>query len=373
MQNPVPRLIPKSAQERYLSSLSVLGRNPLSRPALERDPAATTQLDSIVAWGWYVDGVRQPAVDLTTAARRASAGEGFVWLGLKDPTDDDLQALAPQFDLHPLAIEDAVEGHTRSKLEMFGDDLFMVVSTIAYVDHEELTDSSEVVRTGQVMVFLSKHFVITVRKGEHAQLSELRQTMEADPERLAQGPSTVLYAILDKIIDDYMDVTRDFEEDIDQVETLVFSKHGEHEVERVYQLKRELIEFKRGVVPLGQPLLRLATRDYSMIPHESRAYFRELSDHHTEAAEAVASFDEVLSTILTAGLARASVADNVDTRKISAWVAIVAVPTFLAGVWGMNFKNMPDTQLQDGYFIALGIMLAVMIGLYIGFKRNKWL
>ncbi len=196
------------------------------------------------------------------------------------------------------------------------------------------------------MVFLSKHFVITVRKGEHAQLSELRHKMEADPERLAQGPSTVLYAILDKIIDDYMDVTRDFEEDIDQVETLVFSKQGEHEVERVYQLKRELIEFKRAVVPLPQPLQRLATRDYSMIPHESRAYFRELSDHHTEAAEAVASFDEVLSSILTAGLARASVADNVDMRRISAWVAIVAVPTFLAGVWGMNFTNMPDTQLQ---------------------------
>ncbi len=375
MANPSQRFNPKSAQERYLSSLSVLGRNPLSRSGAKRPLVDTVseKLDSVVAWGWYVDGIRQPSADLSTAARRANAGEGFVWLGLKDPTDDDLQALSPQFNLHPLAVEDAVEGHTRSKLEMFGDDLFMVVSTIAYVEHEELTDSSEVVRTGQVMVFLSKHFVITVRRGEHAQLSELRHKMEADPTRLAQGPSTVLYAILDKIIDDYMAVTADFEEDVDELETRVFSKQGEHEVERVYQLKRELIEFKRGVVPLAQPLLRLATRDYSMIPHEARAYFRELSDHHTEAAEAVASFDEVLSSILTAGLARASVADNVDTRKISAWVAIVAVPTFMAGIWGMNFKYMPDLQLHYGYLFALGAMLVVMVGLYLGFKRNRWL
>jgi magnesium transporter len=362
----------KTPRERYLSSLSVLGRRPASigQPLTGMPKPAPS---SVVAWGWYVNGLRQPVSDLGTAARRACGGEGFVWLGLKDPTDADLEALSPQFDLHPLAIEDAVHGHSRSKLEMFGDDLFMVISTVAYVDHEMLTDSSEIVSTGQVMVFCSKHFVITVRRGEHAQLSSLRRSMEADPERLAQGPSTVLYAIADKIIDDYMDVVREFETDVDEVESLVFSRQGSHEVDRVYQLKRELIEFKRSVVPLGLPLQRLATRDFSMVPHESRAYFRELADHHTEAAEAVAAFDEVLVSILQAGLARASVADNEDMRKISAWVAIVAVPTFLAGVWGMNFANMPDTQLKYGYFIALAIMATVMVCLYLGFKKNRWL
>ncbi|MGI8459234.1 MAG: magnesium and cobalt transport protein CorA [Propionibacteriaceae bacterium] len=361
----------KTPRERYLSSLSVLGRRPdHGRPAAD---VPTPAPSSVVAWGWYINGTRQPAADLGTAARRACSGEGFVWLGLKDPTDADLLALSPQFDLHPLAIEDAVHGHSRSKLETFGDDLFMVISTVAYVEHEKFTDSSEIVSTGQVMVFVSRHFVITVRRGEHAQLSALRRSMEADPERLAQGPSTVLYAITDKIIDDYLEVVREFETDVDEVESLVFSRQGSHEVDRVYQLKRELIEFKRAVIPLGAPLQRLATRDFSMVPHEARAYFRELADHHTEAAEAVAAFDEVLTSILQAGLARSSVADNEDMRKISAWVAIVAVPTFLAGIWGMNFVNMPDTQLKYGYLFALGVMAAVMILLYLGFKKNRWL
>ena len=253
--------------------------------------------------------------------------------------------LAEQFDLHPLAIEDAAHGHTRSKLEMFGDDLFMVISTVAYVDHEELTDTSEIVSTGQVMVFLGPHFVITVRHGEHAQLSELRRSLESQPERLAQGPATVLYFIADKIIDDYLAVVGEFETDVDEVEARVFSRQGQHEVDQVYQLKRELIEFKRSVNPLGPPLMRLATRDVSVIPEETRAYFRELADHHTEAREAIASFDEVLSSILQAGLARASVADNEDMRKISAWVAIVAVPTMVAGIYGMNFDNMPELHL----------------------------
>jgi magnesium transporter len=353
-------------------------RRGLNLRALNRRPASSTPLslpapNSVIAWAWYVDGHRRPVEDLSTAARRAMAGEGFVWLGLKDPQDDDLQALSGQFDLHPLAIEDAVHGHTRSKLEMFGDDLFMVISTVAYLDHAELTDTSEIVSTGQVMVFLGNHFVITVRRGEHAQLSTLRRSLEADPERLARGPSTVLYAIADKIIDDYLGVVAEFETDIDEIETRVFSRQGQHEVERVYQLKRELIEFRRAVVPLGPPLLRLATRDLPVVPPEAKAYFRELADHHTEAREAVSSFDEVLSSILQAGLARASVADNEDMRKISAWIAIVAVPTMVAGIYGMNFDNMPELRTEYGYFVVLALLAVIMVGLYVGFKRNRWL
>src|SRR6476661_2138745 len=336
------------------------------------EPSPSTP-SSIIAWAWYVDGVRKPAENLSVAAHLANAGEGFVWLGLKDPQDGDLMTLASEFDLHPLAVEDAVHGHTRSKLEMFGDDLFMVISTVAYVDHEELTDTSEVVATGQVMVFLGEHFVITVRRGEHAQLSSLRRSLEADPERLSRGPSEVLYAIADKLIEDYLAVVREFETDVDEIETRVFSRGGQHEVERVYQLKRELIEFKRCVMPLGAPLLRLATRELPVVPPEAKAYFRELADHHTEAREAVASFDEVLTSILQAGLARASVADNEDMRKISAWVAIVAVPTMVAGIYGMNFDNMPELHWHYGYYELLVVMLAIMVTLYFGFKRNHWL
>ena len=267
-----------SPHRRYLPGLKNLGRRPAAPRAV---PTPTPS--SVVAWAWYVDGVRHPCEDLASAARHARAGHGFVWLGLKDPTDADLEALAPQFDLHPLAIEDAVHGHTRSKLEMFGDDLFMVISTVAYVEHEELTETSEIVATGQMMVFLGNHFVITVRRGEHAQLSGLRRQLEDAPERLARGPSEVLYAVADKIIDDYLAVVAEFEQDLDEVETRVFSRHGPYEVDRVYQLKRELIEFKRSVMPLGAPLLRLATRDLPVIPVSARAYFRELADHHIEA------------------------------------------------------------------------------------------
>jgi magnesium transporter len=355
-------------QRRYLPAIRSVARRPPARKPVPEPPPS-----SVIAWAWYVNGVRKPAESMSVAARLACAGEGFVWLGLKDPHDEDLMALSSQFDLHPLAIEDAVHGHTRSKLEMFGDDLFMVISTVAYVDHEELTETSEIVATGQVMVFLGDHFVITVRRGEHAQLSSLRRSLEADPERLARGPSEVLYAIADKIIDDYLLVVAEFEKDVDEVETSVFSRAGKHEVDRVYQLKRELIEFKRSVMPLGAPLLRLATRELPVVPPEAKAYFRELADHHTEAREAVATFDEVLASILQASLARASVTDNEDVRKISAWVAIVAVPTMVAGIYGMNFENMPETGWKYGYFLVLGLIAAIMLILYLNFKRNRWL
>jgi magnesium transporter len=346
---------------------------PVRRRQAGTAPELSEPPSSVVAWAWYVDGIRQPAESLTEAARVACDGKGFVWLGLKDPNDSDLLELSSVFDLHPLAIEDAVHGHTRSKLEIFDNDLFMVISTVSYVAHEKLTETSEVVASGQVMIFLGDHFVITVRRGEQAPLSTLRRSLEADPVRLARGPSEVLYAIADKIIDDYLEVVAEFESDVDEVETSVFSRQGQRDVERVYQLKRELIEFKRSVMPLSAPLLRLATRELPVIPVQARAYFRELADHHTEAREAVASFDEVLTSILQAGLARASVADNEDMRKISAWVAIVAVPTMIAGIYGMNFTNMPELRTRYGYFVVLGVIGVVMVSLYLGFKRNKWL
>ena len=357
------------ARDRYFESLTVLGRK-RPRPAAPAGPPP----NSVVDWGWYVDGARQPAADVSTAARQAVADkQGFVWLGLKDPTDADLHALPAQFDLHPLAIEDAVEGHTRSKMEIFGDDMFVVISTVAYVEHQQLTDTAEIVSTGQIMVFVGEHFVITVRKGEHAPLGNIRKMLEADPERLAQGPWTVLYSIADMIIDDYLDVVGEFETDVDEVEAMVFAENGERKINNVYQLKRELIEFKRSVVPLAPPLERLATREYAMIPSEARAYFRELHDHHIAAAEAVASYDEVLTSIMQAGLARLSVSDNQDMRKLAAWAAMIAAPTALAGIYGMNFSPLPWADGPSHFWIFLGLIVAVMAAVWIGFKKNGWL
>lgn len=345
------------------------------RPRAGTAPGLTAQESSgtIVAWGHYVDGHRQPRDDIDRAARRALDGEGFVWLGLKDPTNEDLRRFAVMFDLHPLAVEDAVEGHDRSKLEQFGDTLFMVISTIAYAEHDAVTATSEIISTGQIMVFVGEHFVLTVRRGEQSQLSGVRARLEQYPERLAHGPWEVLYALGDKIIDDYLDVTREMGADVDEIEERVYARQGRNEVDAVYQLKRELIEFRKAVVPLGLPLHSLATREFPAVPDEARPYFRELADHHVQAREAVGSFDEVLSSILDASVARISVADNEDTRKISAWVAIAVVPTLIAGVFGMNFHNMPGLGWYYGYFAVLGLMAAIMLALFIGFKRNHWL
>ncbi len=329
--------------------------------------------DSVVNWGWYVDGVRQECEDLREATTHALDNHGFVWLGLRDPDDDDMAGLARGFNLHPLAIEDAVEGHTRSKLEQFGRTLFLVVSTVAYVPKQARPDTSEIVTTGQIMVFVGTGFVMTVRRGSQTSLKRLRKSMEKHPERLELGPASVLYGVLDTVVDSYRQVVHDFEEDIDEVEAMVFSPEGAQEVEQVYQLKRELIEFKRAVSPLGGPLNNLATRRYKAIPEEAQAYFREVSDHHTEARESIASYDEVLSTMLAASLNRLSVSENEDMRKISAFVAIAAVPTLIAGIYGMNFDNMPELHTQYGYYGVWVVILLLMTTLFVLFRRNNWL
>lgn len=357
-----------------LSGLGGSGKRPVM-PQSRRDPKrwATTP-DSVVAWAWYVDGVRQDCTDLQTATDAAHDGKGFIWLGLKDPTDEDMAGFARQFNLHTLAIEDAVEGHTRSKLEVFDRTLFTVISTVAYVPHETLTATSEVVSTGQIMVFTGDNYVLTVRRGEHTPLKTLRTTLEADPRRLARGPYYVLYRVLDTVVDDYVRVVTDIEEDVDELEESVFSPETQNpDVDRIYQLKRELIEFRRSVTPLTLPLQALATRDLPVVPDAAKAYFREVADHHTEVRESIASFDDVLTSLLQAALARASVADNQDMRKISSAVALFAIPTTIGAVYGMNFDNMPELHTQYGYFVVLAFMAVSMLAAYAFFRHNRWL
>ena len=346
---------------------------PSHQSAHRHPPRWHTTPDSVVAWAWYVEGVRQDVDDLHVAVEGAQVGEGFVWLGLKDPTDEDMLQFARRFHLHPLAIEDAVEGHTRSKLEVFGDTLFAVISTVAFVEHGEITETSEIVTTGQIMVFLGENFVLTVRRGEQSPLRDLRSWLETRPEFLKLGPHIVLYSVLDRVVDDYMQVVADIEEDVDDLEEIVFAPNGTVQLPQVYQLKREVIEFRRAVSPLSLPLSVLAARDMPFVPEDSRAYFREVADHHTEAREAVGSFDDVLTTLLQAGLARLSVKDNQDMRKISSAVAILAVPTVIGAIYGMNFAHMPELDHRYGYFITLGVMATLMAVLYLVFRRNRWL
>ncbi|MDQ1020411.1 magnesium and cobalt transport protein CorA [Streptomyces afghaniensis] len=342
----------------------------LSHPA--RSPLGSSVVNCVM----YRDGTRTDArgdlVDAVEWVRKK--GEGFVWLGLHEPTDREFAGIAELFDLHPLAVEDAVEAHQRPKLERYGETLFAVFKTVCYVEHEELTATSEVVNTGEIMVFVGKDFVITVRHGRHGSLGPLREELESDPGQLAKGPSAVLHAIADHVVDDYLTVTDSVHEDIDQVEADVFAETGARaDPGRIYQLKRELLELKRAVVPLSRPLEDLATRPIRAVDPEIQAYFRDVSDHLLRAKEQIASFDELLNSILQAHLAQVTVAQNEDMRKITAWAAIVAVPTMVCGVYGMNFDHMPELHWRYGYPMVIGVISVACLALYRGFRRSGWL
>ncbi|MGW3648604.1 magnesium and cobalt transport protein CorA [Streptomyces sp. NPDC000878] len=347
------------------------------RPRVDLSHHARSPLGSaVVNCVAYEDGVRVPAGrDLVDAVRRVrKSDEGFVWLGLHEPTDQEFAGIAQLFDLHPLAVEDAVDAHQRPKLERYGETLFAVFKTVCYVEHTELTATSEVVNTGEIMVFVGQDFVITVRHGRHGSLGPLREGLEADPQQLAKGPAAVLHAIADHVVDDFLQVTDAVQADIDQVETDVFAMNGARvDPGRIYQLKRELLELKRAVAPLNRPLQELATRPIRVIDPEIQAYFRDVSDHQLRATEQIAAFDELLNSILQAHLAQVTVAQNEDMRRITAWAAMIAVPTMVCGVYGMNFDHMPELRRQFGYPLVIGLISVVCVVLYRSFRRNGWL
>ena len=351
------------------SSLTPRPRPTTQQKAPTREPGVGAVVDCAV----YVDGVRQERIPPEDALRVATERGGYVWLGLYTPTEDELNAIAEQYDLHPLAVEDAVYAHQRPKLDRYDDALFMVLKTATYVEHERLTATSEVVGTGEVMVFLGAHYVITVRHGEHGELTELRHRLEDQADLLSLGPSAVLYAIADHVVDLFVDVAGAVEEDVDELEASVFSPERTDDIGRLYQLKRELMQLRRAVSPLEIPLQKLADRQIDGIPSEMKSYFGDVLDHAIRVRDQVSSLDELLTSILQASLARTSLADNEDTRKISAWAAMIAVPTLITGVYGMNFTYMPELNWKYGYPLVLAVIAVVCWMLYRGFKRNGWL
>ncbi|MEU6316397.1 magnesium and cobalt transport protein CorA [Streptomyces sp. NPDC047009] len=346
------------------------GRVDLSHPA--RSPLGSAVVNCVT----YRDGVRVPGGrDLVeTVEQVRKSGDGFVWLGLHEPTVQEFEGIADLFDLHPLAVEDAVEAHQRPKLERYGNTLFAVFKTVCYVEHKELTATSEVVNTGEIMVFVGPAFVISVRHGRHGSLGPLREELEADSQQLAKGPAAVLHAIADHVVDDYLGVTDAVQQDIDQVESDVFAENGARlDPGRIYQLKRELLELKRAVAPLNRPIQELATTPIRVIAPEIQAYFRDVSDHLLRTTEQIAAFDELLNSILQAHLAQVSVTQNEDMRRITAWAALIAVPTMVTGVYGMNFSYMPELRWKLGYPLVLVVIAVGCLVLYRGFKRNGWL
>jgi magnesium transporter len=323
----------------------------------------------IVDCAHYRDGERQHTepLDIETAGKTAAGctqGE-FVWLGLREPDDAELERTRAAFDLNPLAVEDAGHAHQRPKLEDYEGSIFMVLKTARYVDE------TETVEFGEIDLFVSRRYVIAVRHGEASELTGVRKRLE-ESNLLDRGPAAVTWAVLDKVVDDYLPVVEGIDNDIQEVEQEIFTA-GDDSTQRIYFLKREVIEFHRAIFPLLAPLEALERGAYPQIDDELRRYFRDVADHARRTDEQVNSQRELLTSILEANLALLSVHQNEVVRAISAWAAIIAVPTFLASIWGMNFTHMPDLDERWGYPIALATMVVAIALLHRFFRRIQWL
>ncbi|MFE7645266.1 magnesium and cobalt transport protein CorA [Streptomyces phaeoluteigriseus] len=352
------------------------------------DPAgpasgAPAEVASVVQAVLYRDGVRvlAPATLADTFRELRKHPEGMAWIGLARPTEAELHALAAEFDLHPLAVEDAKEAHQRPKLERYGDTLFVVLRAARYLDAPEEIDF------GELHVFVGPDFVITVRHGAAPDLSAVRRRMEDSPELLKLGPEAVLYAILDAVVDGYLPVVSGVQNDIDEIETEVF--RGDPDASRrIYELSREMVEFQRATRPLVGMLhgLMAGFSKYGT-DEELQRYLRDVADHVTHTSERVDGFRQALGEILTVNatlvtqqqnaemraLAEAGFEQNEEIKKISSWAAILFAPTLVGTIYGMNFDDMPELGWHFGYPFAIGLMGVVCVSLYVIFKRRDWL
>ena len=323
----------------------------------------------------YVDGERLPGRwthdgALAEVRRR---DEGFVWIGLHKPDEEQITSIADVFGLHELAVEDAVHAHQRPKLERYEDMLFMVLKTVCYIGKDKPTAEHEIVETGELMVFVGPDFVITVRHGDHSSLRDVRSKLEADPEQLALGPAAVLHAVADRVVDTYLEVTEAIEDDIDDMEAQVFTPRSTMDAEQIYVMKREVLELRRAVVPLSTPLRKLTEGYSALIPHDVRSYFRDVDDHLVTVVERVAGFNELLTTLVDASLAKITMQQNNDMRKITSYAALITVPTMIAGIYGMNFDHMPELHSPIGYPAVLLTIVVICAFLFRQFRRNHWL
>ena len=313
----------------------------------------------------YVEGHRKEAPDVLEntyeACRRMG---GMAWIGLFEPTEEEFSTVAEEFELHPLAVEDAIEAHQRPKLERYGEITFIVLKPARYVDE------TESVEFGEIHVFSGPDFVITIRHGEASALDEVRQRLEAEPDLLSRGSAAVLYAIMDQVVDDYAPVVEGLENDIDEIETEVFG--GNPEVSRrIYKLSREVIQFQRATKPLIPGLQSLLHDE--KLGSELKRYVRDVQDHLLRVSEQIDGFRELLSNVLSVNLTLTGINQSDQTKKISAWAAVLFAPTLIAGIYGMNFDFMPELHWFLGYPFSLALMVAVSAALYLIFKDRGWI
>jgi magnesium transporter len=322
----------------------------------------------IVDSALYQNGIRivgpSDISDLVDIARTSG---GFVWLGLSEPTHDEFEHVVGELNFHPLAVEDAVHAQQRPKIEEYEGLTFFTLKTVFY------NEANSAISTGELICFIEKDFIVIVRHGEGSPLASVRHEIEAKPEFLALGPFAVLHAVLDRVIDEYTAIATELENDVINLETKVFGGKRQTFSQEIYFLKRELIEYRHAIEPLVMPLQKLVSETYSQIPEVLKPFFRDTLDHLQRACEHASGMDSLLTTALQADLAHVQMRQNEDVRKISAWVALAAGPTMVAGIYGMNFEFMPELGWKYGYPLVLGVVTALSSFLFYKFRKADWL
>jgi len=317
----------------------------------------------------YVDGVRTDnPKTLDETFELLTERSGFAWIDLDQPDSAELQAVADEFELHPLAVEDALNGHQRAKLERYGSTRFVVLRPAHYRDDVEKVDF------GEVHLFVGTNFVVTVRRTDHCDLTAVRARLEATPELLARGPQSVLYAILDRVVDDYAPVASGVENDVDEIEDELFDGRTGSLSRRIYELSREVMMFQRATHPLVDLVgdLKHDTEEHEVDIELARG-FRDVLDHTHRIVDRVDSYRSLLENALSTHLALVGQLQNDQVKKISSWAAILFAPTLVGTIYGMNFDNMPELHWAFGYPLAVLAMIVMGGILYTVFRAKRWL
>ena len=323
-------------------------------------------MSEIVNCAAYQHGRRIADVQLNNVHEVLEDESQFVWIGLHEPSEEILLRVQKEFKLHDLAIEDALRAHQRPKIELYGDNIFIVMRTA----HK----TKQHIEFGETHFFVGKNFIVSVRHGSSVPYTEVRSRCESMPELLSKGQSFVLYAIMDFIVDRYFPVVDDMEKELEMIEDEIFKKKPRRETtEQIYQLKRELLEVRRAVSPLVDICNRLMRFDIKSISAETNPYFRDIYDHVVRINEMVDNTRELLNTALEANFSLISISQNDTSKKFAGWAAIIAVPTMVAGFWGMNFKFMPETESEYGFYSIILITVGACAILYLLFRRSGWL